>query len=94
MVSLLGYASVTAAADSGRLTDFDFAAKPLARWYLPDRLHEVSALAMTADRELFAVDDEQAVIYQIDYTSGRLVKAFALGRPVERGDFEGLAVVA
>jgi len=62
-----------------------------SQWKLPKRLREVSGLALAPDGRLFAVDDEQAVIYQIDYTSGRLLKAFAVGEPVLRGDFEGIA---
>lgn len=61
------------------------------QWQLPLRLQEISGLALTPDGRLFAVDDEQAIIYQIDYTSGRLVKAFAVGKPALRGDFEGIA---
>lgn len=64
-----------------------------AEWRLPSRLREVSGLAMTPDQRLLAVDDEKAIVYQIDYVDGRLRKAFALGKPVLRGDFEGLAVV-
>lgn len=41
---------------------------------------------------MFGHDDEHAVIYEIDVTRGALVKAFALGDPVEAGDFEGLAI--
>ena len=48
---------------------------------------------MTPEQRLLAVDDEKAIVYQIDYLNGRLVKAFAFGKPVLRGDFEGLAVV-
>lgn len=62
-----------------------------SQWKLPKRLQEVSGLALAPDGRLFAVDDEQAVIYQIDYTNGRLLKAFAVGEPVLRGDFEGIA---
>lgn len=64
----------------------------VTQWRLPDRLNEISGLAMTADGRLLAVDDEVAIIYEIDYDSGKLVKAFALGKPVIEGDFEGIAV--
>lgn len=47
---------------------------------------------MTDDDRLLAVDDENAIVYEIDYLQGGLVKAFALGEPTLRGDFEGLAV--
>ena len=64
----------------------------MTQWRLPDRLNEISGLAMTPDGRLLAVDDEIAVIYEIDYDNGKLVKAFALGKPVIKGDFEGIAV--
>ena len=63
------------------------------QWTLPDRLREISGLALTADQRLLAVADEAAIVYEVDYEAGRLVKSFALGRPVERGDFEGIAVL-
>jgi len=69
-----------------------FAAAPQQQWRLPGQLREISGLAATRDGRVFAHDDEQAIIYEIDAGAGRLVKAFALGDPVERGDFEGLAI--
>lgn len=66
----------------------------LRQWRLPERLREISGLALTDAGRLFAVADEQAVVYELDWTAGRLVKAFALGNPVLRGDFEGIAIVA
>ncbi len=54
-------------------------------------MREISGLALTPGGQLFAVDDEQAVIYEIDLSSGRLVMAFAVGKPILRGDFEGIA---
>jgi len=61
------------------------------QWRLPDRLREISGLALTDDERLFGIADEEAIVYELDYTEGRLVKAFALGDPVVLGDFEGLA---
>lgn len=69
-----------------------FAAAPDAQWRLPERLREISGLASLPDGRLFAHDDEQAVIYEIDVNAGGLVKAFALGAPPQTGDFEGLAI--
>lgn len=68
-------------------------AEPLAEWRLPPQLAEISGLAMTDDQRLFAIDDERAIIYQIDYREGRLIKAFALGPELPREDFEGLAII-
>ena len=76
---------------TGTTARFSQAGEGRLQWQLPKRLQEISGLALTPDGRLFAVDDEQAVIYQIDYTSGRLIKAFAVGEPVLRGDFEGIA---
>jgi hypothetical protein len=64
----------------------------VVQWKLPKRLKEISGLALSSDERLFAHDDEQAVIYQIDWQRGGLVKAFALGDPPLRDDFEGIAI--
>ena len=61
------------------------------QWKLPSRLKEISGLALSPDGRLFSVDDEKAVIYEIDYGKGKIVKEFALGKPALRGDFEGIA---
>lgn len=70
-----------------------FAAETDRQWRLPERLREISGLALSPDGRLFAHDDEQAVIYELDTREGRIVKAFALGdAEIVRGDFEGLAI--
>jgi uncharacterized protein YjiK len=66
---------------------------PQLAWRLKPRLREISGLAMSPDQRLFAVDDERARIYEIDYAEGRINKVFDIGRPALRGDFEGLAIV-
>lgn len=70
-----------------------FAAAPDRQWRLPERLRELSGLAVTPDGRLFGHDDERALVYEIDPASGAVVKTFAVGEPLE-GDFEGLAVTA
>jgi uncharacterized protein YjiK len=67
-----------------------FAREPAERWRLPDRIREISGLAVSPDGRVFAHNDETAAIYQIE--RGRLVKAFAVGEPALTGDFEGLAI--
>jgi len=69
-----------------------FAAEPDLQWRLPARLREISGLALTPDGRVMGHDDESATLHQIDLEAGRLVKRFSLGRPVVRGDFEGLAI--
>lgn len=63
------------------------------RWNLPGKLDEISGLALTRDERLLAITDEEAIVYEFDYAAGRLVKAFALGEPTLRDDFEGIAVL-
>jgi uncharacterized protein YjiK len=56
-------------------------------------LREISGLALTPDERLLAVTDEKAIVYELDYQQGAVIKSFALGDPVVRGDFEGIAVL-
>lgn len=76
---------------AGMLAAYPFSAASSEQWKLPDKLNEISGLALTADRRLLGITDETAIVYELDYEEGRLVKAFALGEPVVKGDFEGIA---
>lgn len=75
------------------LSTFDLEAPPAQHWRLPKALKEISGLAMNSRGELFAHNDEAAIIFQIDWTAGRLVKTFSLGSPTAKEDFEGLAII-
>jgi uncharacterized protein YjiK len=70
---------------------YPLSADSSGQWRLPDKLNEISGLALTDDARLLAITDESAIVYELDYSEGRLVKAFALGEPTERDDFEGIA---
>ncbi|TDJ36418.1 MAG: hypothetical protein E2O53_03780 [Gammaproteobacteria bacterium] len=63
------------------------------QWKLPKKLREISGLALTPDERLLAVSDEQAIVYELDYQDGRIIKSFAFGDPAVRADFEGIAVL-
>ena len=63
------------------------------QWKLPGALREISGLALTSDQRLLAITDEQAIVYELDYEKGEVVKTFAFGDPVLEGDFEGIAVL-
>ncbi len=65
----------------------------IARWVLPQDLAEVSGLALTADARLFAHNDEQGRISEIDYRRGVVVKRFMIGKQPVRADFEAITVV-
>lgn len=59
---------------------------------LPKQLSEASGLTMSEDGRMFCHDDELAIVYQLDYTTGKIVKQFSLGRISLRGDFEDIAM--
>src|SRR5687768_172186 len=70
----------------------DSSAAPLARWVLPRQLLEISGLALTADGNLLAHNDEHPLISVIDPRRGVVLKQFSFGERGLRGDFEGIAV--
>lgn len=74
------------------LSGYDLSDKRPRQFVLPQKLSEASGLVMTDDGRLFCHDDERAVVYQIDYSNGTVVKQFSLGRFGVRGDFEDIAV--
>ncbi len=78
--------------NDSNINSYRFTEGYLNTFQLPKKLRELSGLAMTADSRLFAHDDEQAKIHQIDYTSGKVIKSFSVGKKTLRGDFEGLAI--
>jgi hypothetical protein len=65
---------------------------PLARWIMPKDLNEISGLALTPDGRLFTHPDERAVISELDYRRGVVIKQFLLGRRGAQADFEGIAI--
>lgn len=65
-------------------------ATPLARWVLPPELREISGLALTADGNLLAHNDEHGTVFVIDPKRGVVLRRFFIG--TLRGDFEGIAV--
>ena len=65
---------------------------PIAMWILPPELREISGLTLTSDDRMFAHEDEEGTVYQIDPKTGIVVKRFSLeGNP--KGDFEAIAAV-
>jgi len=92
LVWAAGPLAATAQARSTVLDRYDLSERSL-RFNLPGRLREASGLAFTSDGRLFTHDDERAVVYEIDAGEEEVTKAFSLGDPPLRGDFEGIAVV-
>lgn len=74
------------------LEDFDFEAPPGTTWTLPKELRDISGLAMTPDGRLFATEEKRAIIHEINFIEGTIVKTFSFGRPPARKDFEAIAI--
>lgn len=89
---LLATVSLAMPSVAGVLDAYPMDENTVTQWKLPHKLREISGL-VAADARLFAHGDEAAIVYELDYERGRLIKAFALGNPTVRGDFEGIAIV-
>ena len=74
------------------LSHYDIGAKHPREFKLPRRLSEASGLAASEDGRLFCHNDEEGVVFEVDYTNGNIVKKFSLGNGFVRDDFEGIAV--
>ncbi len=74
------------------LSRYDIGDKHPRAFKLPRRLSEASGLAMSEDGRLFCHNDEDAIVFEVDYTNGKIVKQFSLGSGFLKGDFEGIAV--
>lgn len=65
---------------------------PTHQFYLPQGLTEISGLAVASNDSVYAHDDNFAIVYEVALTSEKTVKAFALGKPTVKADFEDIAV--
>ena len=65
-----------------------------SRLKLPERLKEISGLALTSDGRLLAHNDEEGIIFEIDPAKGEVRKLLELSDSRGRldADFEGIAV--
>lgn len=64
--------------------------KPKSVWQLPDELREISGLSFYGDSTLAAIQDEDARIYLLNSSSGKLLSVYDFGK---KGDFEGIEIV-
>lgn len=75
------------------LDAYGFDRQLATRVKLPERLEEISGLALTQDGRLLAHDDERGTVFEIDPQTGAIVKSFDLAgrKGAVTGDFEGIA---
>jgi uncharacterized protein YjiK len=95
VISFLVFSGAVGFSDeSGALiSSFDFQAQPARQWQLPRVLNEISGLAVNSRGELFSHNDEESIVFQIDWENGKFVKIFSIGTPTIKDDFEGLAII-
>ena len=71
----------------------DFNKKNAIEIKLPPQLNEISGICFSDDGKLFGHNDEEGVVYQIDFKTGKIIKAFQLGAIGVEADFEDIAIV-
>jgi uncharacterized protein YjiK len=73
------------------LNDYNY--KNPNQFKLSSSLKEISGLASTENGRIFTHDDERGIVYQIDYSNGKVLKKFSIGKRIPYRDFEGIAAV-
>jgi hypothetical protein len=89
------FATLAAAAPPGRSATSISAYlshPPDRQFFLPPGLSEISGLAVASPNSVYAHNDDFAIVYEIALDTGKTIKAFALGKPTVKGDFEDIAV--
>lgn len=75
----------------GSLSDYNISSASPIRVNLPSELIEVSGITFTEDNRMFAHGDEDGDIFEIDPSTGKIIKKFYLGSLlVVKGDFEDI----
>jgi len=64
---------------------------PVAMWIMPPELREISGLALSTNGRLFAHDDEEGKVYELDPRRGVILKSFTLGNGPKK-DFEAITI--
>lgn len=79
--------------DGNKKSYYDFSTNDIEIIELPSKLNEISGIAFSTSGNLFGHNDEKGTIYQIDPTTGKIVKLFQLGAWGLEADFEDIAIV-
>lgn len=85
LLLLAGCAATPAANEANATTAEEDGVRVIS---LPASLTEISGLAVAGPTSLFAHNDEQGVVSEIDIATGRILRSFTFGGT---GDYEGIA---
>ena len=66
--------------------------RPERQFFLPVGLSEISGLAAASEGTVYALAANYGIVYEVELESGKVIKAFALGKPTVKADFEDIAV--
>ncbi|HEY3251914.1 MAG TPA: SdiA-regulated domain-containing protein [Ignavibacteria bacterium] len=84
----------TVRSEKSNLSWYDIENEEISPINLSDELNEISGITFTNDDRLFAHEDEDADIFQLNPENGEIIKRFSLGDLlVLKGDFEDIAFV-
>jgi len=64
---------------------------PAREFYLPEGLTEISGITVASNDTVYAHDDNYGIVYEIALSTEKTLKAFALGDPTIKADFEDIA---
>ncbi|MCW8849276.1 MAG: SdiA-regulated domain-containing protein [Melioribacteraceae bacterium] len=89
LITLIFACSSTMQKESGIFEHYDF--KSPQQFTITNKLNEISGLANSFDGNIFAINDEEAIIYILNHANGKIIKWFSLGKWAVEADFEGIA---
>ncbi|PID58970.1 MAG: hypothetical protein CR986_07135 [Ignavibacteriae bacterium] len=59
---------------------------------ITSKLNEISGLTLSSKGNIFAVNDEIGIIFELNPNNGKIIKSFSLNNLAIKGDFEGITV--
>jgi uncharacterized protein YjiK len=77
---------------SSALSRYDLDQKNPETYRVSGKMSEISGLAISSEGRLFAHDDEDPVVYELDSRTGEILKRFTIGSGFMTEDFEGIAI--
>jgi uncharacterized protein YjiK len=82
---------LTSVADKSVLHQYNFKGGNHYSFKLPKDLVELSGITNIGKNRIFAHNDEEGIVFEIDYSTGKILKSFSLGTNEVFKDFEDIA---
>lgn len=78
---------------SQSLDQYNFNDKDVEQYELAPELNEISGLAISEKLNFYSHNDEEGIIFRLNYFNGNVLDKYQLGRVPLKRDFEGIAAV-